>query len=226
MNLHFGGHIVPSLTEHGSSWSGGFEIPIAALNLFDSFTILLCIPLCDKLLFPCLGSIIEWSTLQKIGTGFFFAALSMVAAAVTEHYRLHVFESCAGPGCTERLNGNVCQDNAGYDVANVSVLWQIPQYAFIGISEVFTSIGAMEFFYSQAPVPMRSCSSALNLLTTAIGTWMAALLTQMVNADPDRQWITDDLNDGHFADFFLLVGALMLLALVVFCPLCQKLCIS
>ena len=99
MNLHFGGHVVPSLTEHGarttpidtapsvgvlsgSSWSGGFEIPIAALNLFDSFTILLCIPLCDKLLFPCLGSIIEWNTLQKIGTGFFFAALSMVSNSV------------------------------------------------------------------------------------------------------------------------------------------------
>eukprot|EP00658_Telonema_sp_P-2_P005055 TRINITY_DN11896_c0_g1_i3.p1 TRINITY_DN11896_c0_g1~~TRINITY_DN11896_c0_g1_i3.p1 ORF type:complete len:327 (-),score=49.87 TRINITY_DN11896_c0_g1_i3:218-1198(-) len=216
MNLHLGGHLVPSKTLPGSSWEGGFEIPIAALNLFDSVTILIMVPICEHAVFPALARLMDWTVLKKIGTGFLFAALSMVAAAICEHARRHVFDSCAGIGCSERLDGNVCNTNAGYNVANMSVLWQIPQYVLIGISEVFASIGAMEFFYAQAPESMRSSAAALNLITTALGTWFAAALTQLVNADSDRRWVTNDLNNGHFMDFFLLVGGLMVMTFLLF----------
>lgn len=70
----------------------GVSIPPAALNLFDSMAILMLVPIFDRFLYPSVGIIRgrdrPLTMLQKIGWGFVFALLSMVAAAVVEEYRL------------------------------------------------------------------------------------------------------------------------------------------
>jgi POT family proton-dependent oligopeptide transporter len=54
----------------------------------------------------------------------------------------------------------------------MSILWQIPLFILIGVSEIFASITSLEFFYSQAPADMRSVSQASNLFTNAMGSWL------------------------------------------------------
>lgn len=45
----------------------------------------------------------------------------------------------------------------------------------------------LEFFYSQAPLNMRSFTAALNLLTTALGAWLCIPLVYIANSDPNHQ---------------------------------------
>ena len=56
----------------------------------------------------------------------------------------------------------------------------------------------MEFFYDQAPDVMRSCSMALGLLSSALGSYLAGALTWLVQEYSERltgqQWLTNDLN--------------------------------
>ena len=101
--------------------------------------------------------------------------------------------------------------------SSLHVLWQVPQYSLIGISEIFASIASMEFFYSQAPTSMRSVTSALNLLTTCLGSIFTVPLVILVNTVPsDGEWLPKDINFGHLNYYFCLLAFLMLIDFVYF----------
>ncbi len=107
-------------------------------------------------------------------------------------------------------------------MSRVSILWQVPQFVLIGLSEIFASITSLEFFYSQAPSNMRSVSQACNLFTNALGSWLTIPLTLLVNADPNNEWIPKtNIDDGHLDYYFYLLAALMLAALGVFYRISQ-----
>ena len=98
----------------------------------------------------------------------------------------------------------------------MSILWQVPLFILIGISEIFTSITSLEFFYSQAPNEMRSVSQASNLFTNAMGSWLTIPLTLLVNANSNNKWIPSDLNNGHLDWYFYLLASIMTLAFMGF----------
>ena len=101
-------------------------------------------------------------------------------------------------------------------MSNISIFWQIPQFVIIGISEIFASITSLEFFYSQAPSKMRSVSQASNLFTNALGSWLTIPLTLLVNINPNKMWITDNIDDGQLENYFFLLAGLMVGALCIF----------
>ena len=51
----------------------------------------------------------------------------------------------------------------------VHMLWQLPKFVIITVSEVMFSVTGVEFAYSQAPVSMKSVVQAAWLLTIALG---------------------------------------------------------
>ena len=115
-------------------------------------SIVVLVPFFEVVVFPALAAFgCRPTLLQKMGWGLLVAAASMAVAAVVEHYRLHA-----------ALNGHVVP-NSSPPVADMSVFWQVPQYVLIGVSEVLASIAQLEFFYDQAPRPMRSCAMALQV---------------------------------------------------------------
>ena len=61
----------------------------------------------------------------------------------------------------------------------VSVLWLIPQYVVITISEVLNSVTGLEFAYSQAPASMKSTVQSFWLLTTCIGNIIVIFLVSV-----------------------------------------------
>merc|ERR1712013_109861 len=113
-------------------------------------------------------------------------------------------------GCDERVR-----------ISSVSVLWQIPQYLLVGVSEVFASITSLEFFSGQSPQSMRAIVYALNLVVTGVGFLIASVLVVVVDAWRP-QWIPPDLDDGFLEYYFLMIAAIMLLTLVAFVPYARR----
>jgi solute carrier family 15 (peptide/histidine transporter), member 3/4 len=101
-------------------------------------------------------------------------------------------------------------------VSSLSVFWQAPQFFLIGLSLCLAGITALEFFYTQAPLAMRSVTQALNLLTNALGTWATIPLVLLVNVDPRDEWLPTNFDDGHLSWYFLLLAGLMGLDLLYF----------
>ncbi|KAL4529317.1 hypothetical protein Ndes2526A_g04111 [Nannochloris sp. 'desiccata'] len=192
---------------------GTFEIPAASLSMINTLAIVGLIPFYDKLLAPALRRAGRPLTLLKrIGWGLVVCLAAMLCASYVEWYRLKLFSEGHVIGSAQG-NGSV---------VDMSVWWQVPQYLLIGLSEVFTSIGQMEFFYDQAPDVMRSCSMALQLLSVAIGSYLSGAVvwaTQIVTSKLDPfgfGWLPKDINKGRLDLFFLVLGGLMVINILHF----------
>uniref|UniRef100_A0A1D1Z7N0 Peptide transporter PTR2 n=1 Tax=Anthurium amnicola TaxID=1678845 RepID=A0A1D1Z7N0_9ARAE len=189
---------------------GSFKIPPASLSTFDVISVIIWVPVYDRILVPFVrrftGRERGFSELQRMGIGLFISILSMVAAAVVEIKRLEI----------ARADGLV---ESGAPVP-LSILWQIPQYFLVGAAEIFTFIGQYEFFYDQSPDAMRSLCSALALFTTALGNYLSSFILTVVASITTRGgrdgWIPDNLNKGHLDYYFWLLAGLSSLNLLIY----------
>jgi hypothetical protein len=169
---------------------------------------------------PCTGTLSRSLLLRlpapsHAGWGMVIAVLAMVYSAAVETWRLDIFRSMPDSG------GDSSEPGVGYGPAVVplSIMWQAPAYVLIGASEVLASIAQLEFFYDQAPDVMRSCSMALQLLSTAVGSYLGGGLVAAVAAlsvAAGQPWLPKDLNLGHLDWFLLLCGGLMAANSVLF----------
>lgn len=78
------------------------------------------------------------------GWGMVVAALAMLYAGGLEVWRLRTLPHDS-PAAAHHPN----------EPAPISIFWQAPAYFLIGLSEVFTSIGQLEFFYDQVRHDLR-----------------------------------------------------------------------
>lgn len=187
-----------------------FKIPSAALSVSDTVSVILWVPVYDRLIVPFArkysGHQRGFTQLQRMGIGLVISIFSMVVAAIVEIKRL-----------------DMAREHKFYkdDRVDMSIFWQIPQYFLIGAAEVFTFIGQLEFSYDQAPDAMRSLCSALSLTTGALGNYLSSLLvtivTSITTGHGKKGWIPeDDLNHGHADYFFWLLAVLSFLNFLVF----------
>ncbi|KXZ50431.1 hypothetical protein GPECTOR_16g605 [Gonium pectorale] len=190
----------------GALGGGSFTVPSASMSLFNTLSIIALIPLYDKFIEPAITRLRGKITLlQRIGWGMVLAVVSMMVAAAVEWYRLKTLHTCGHEGSLGRSGSDA--------TCSLSIFWQAPQYFIVGASEVLASIGQLEFFYDQAPDVMRSCSMALQLASTAIGSYLSGILVLAVQsgspAIAGRQWLPRDLNTGRLDLFFLFMAFLM-----------------
>ncbi|KAJ7546258.1 hypothetical protein O6H91_08G032400 [Diphasiastrum complanatum] len=196
MNAHMGPH---------------FKIPPAALSIFDTLSVIVWVPIYDRLLVPFVrrftGNERGFTQLQRMGIGLFVSMFSMVVAAIVEIKRLQI----------AKHHGLL--DNTTTPVP-MSIFWQVPQYFLVGASEIFTFIGQIEFFYDQSPDAMRSMCSALSLTTVALGNYLSSLLvtivTHVTRHGSNPGWIPDNLNRGHIDYFFWLLAVLSALNILFY----------
>ena len=106
-----------------------FSFPAASLAIFEIVTVLVLIPLIDRVVYPGLRRVgFNFTPLRRIGVGLIFAAGSVALAGFIEIERKEKF-------------GRVTQIvfNRTINASNMSVFYQVPQYILQGTSEALVS---------------------------------------------------------------------------------------
>ncbi|KAK3144704.1 hypothetical protein QOZ80_4AG0316610 [Eleusine coracana subsp. coracana] len=177
--------------------SPSFRVPPASLQAIPYAMLLALVPAYELLLVPLMKRLTGTRTgitpLQRIGVGLAAVAFSMVAAAEVERRRRRA---------------------ALADGAQLSVLWIVPQFLVFGVSEMFTAVGLIEFFYKQACAgTMQAFLTALTYCSYAFGFYLSSVLVSLVNRVTARNgsagWLGDnDLNKDRLDLFYWMLAAL------------------
>jgi POT family proton-dependent oligopeptide transporter len=142
----------------------------------NPFTLLIFIPIFDKVVYPKLAHWgINFTPLKKIQAGFICAMLSMVVAAVIQHY-IYQLSPC-GEYPTD------CDQPP-----DLSVWAQVPAYILIAFSEIFASITGLEYAFSKAPKNMRSFVTGMFWFTHAFSSAIAQAFVPLAG-DPLLVWL-------------------------------------
>lgn len=188
---------------------GSFQIPPASLTVFFVGSILLTVPVYDKIIVPIARKLLKnpqgLSPLQRIGVGLVLSIFAMVAAALTEQKRLRAARS---HGLTDDPTAEI----------PLSVFWLVPQFFLVGSGEAFTYIGQLDFFLRECPKGMKTMSTGLFLSTLSLGFFFSSLLVTIVHkVTGDRTpWLADNLNQGKLYDFYWLLAILSALNLLMY----------
>ncbi|KAJ4846975.1 hypothetical protein Tsubulata_019977 [Turnera subulata] len=193
------------------SISPTFQVPSASLQSFISLSIVIFIPIYDRVFVPHARRITQKPSgitlLQRIGIGMFLSAMSMMIAAVVEMMRLK----------TAKDYGLVDTPNA---TIPMSVCWLIPQYVFSGVANVFTMVGLQEFFYDQVTAELRSVGLSLYLSIFGVGSFLSSFLISIIekatSEDGRDSWFADNLNRAHLDYFYWLLAGLSFVLLIVY----------
>ncbi|KAF3340473.1 protein NRT1/ PTR FAMILY 7.3-like isoform X1 [Carex littledalei] len=187
----------------------GFSIPPASMSAFDILSVAAFIFLYRQILQPLAcrftGNPCGLTELQRMGIGLLVATVAMLSAGTVEYFRLKM---AIGDG-TSRLH----------------IIWQMPQYALVGASEVFMYVGQLEFFNRQTPDGLKSFGSALCMTSMSLGNYFSdAIVTAVMKVTTVKGragWIPEDLNEGHMDRFYFMLAVLTVIDFVVY-VMCAK----
>ncbi|XP_030475414.2 protein NRT1/ PTR FAMILY 2.11-like [Syzygium oleosum] len=195
-------------------WSLNFKIPAATYIIFSMITLTIWIPIYDRMIIPCLRKLTGKeggiTLLQKMGIGIFLAVITMLISAIVENKRKTL-------GLTEPIG----IDPRRGAISSMSGLWLVPQLVMGGLSEAFTIIAQIEFYYKQFPENMRSIGGSLSFVGFAMSNYLSSLLISIVHqvtkgGEANGDWLPQDLNKGKLDYFYYLVGVLQALNLGYF----------
>ena len=148
--------------QHGSSWVlqardmtltlGSLSIQPSQMQALNPLLVMLVLPLFRSLMLPGLHMLgIRTTALRLMSCGMVLASLSFMVITVIQ----------------------AMVDTGG----KPHVLWQLPAYVILTLSEVLVSVTGLEFAYSQAPAELRSTVMSIWMLTTFLGNALDSVVT-------------------------------------------------
>ncbi|KAI3997650.1 hypothetical protein MKX01_011067 [Papaver californicum] len=191
-----------------------FMIPPATLQSAINVSIILLMPIYDKLVTPVYrlisGSDKGISVMQRMGFGMFLSVIAMSIAAIVETKRLEI----------SRREPSIIP-------VTLCIFWLLPQYIILGISDVFTVVGMQEFFYSEVPNKMKTMGMALHLSVFGVGSFLSAILISLIelvtsDSDGKHSWFSDDMNEARLNNYYWLLAFLCALSLFLFATYSHK----
>ncbi|KAG0534608.1 hypothetical protein BDA96_04G293900 [Sorghum bicolor] len=174
----------------------GFSVPPSSMSAFDILAVATTIFLYRRAICPFLARLTGRpagpTELQRMGLGLVVGALAMATAGTVEHFR------------KARATAAMSSD--------LHIMWQVPQYALIGVSEVMMYVGQLEFFNGQMPDGLKSFGSALCMMSMSLGNYFSDVIvsavTRLTTTRGRSGWIPADLNEGHLDKFYFLLAVL------------------
>ncbi|GAB4842249.1 hypothetical protein Ancab_012217 [Ancistrocladus abbreviatus] len=182
------------------------EIPAGCFVVFIILTMVVWIPLYDRVIIPLasklLGRRVLLSVKIRMGLGLFCTFIAMMISGVVESIRrsraIH--------------EGHY---NNGDAVVSMSAMWLVPQYCLNGVAEALNVIGQTEFHYSELPKSMSSIATCLIGLGMAVASMLASVIVNGVDYITkqvgDESWVASNVNKGHYDYYYWLLAALSFL---------------
>ncbi|KAI3445546.1 hypothetical protein Pfo_002211 [Paulownia fortunei] len=173
-----------------------FHIPPASLQAIPYIMLIFIVPLYDTFFVPFARRITGHDSgitpLHRIGVGLFFATFSMISAALMEYKRRNA-----------AVNLN----------KTLSIFWITPQFLIFGVSEMFTAVGLIEFFYKQSLKGMQSFLTAITYCSYSFGFFLSSVLVSLVNKVTSHSsgagWLSDNnLNKDRLDLFYWFLAVL------------------
>ncbi|EXB47729.1 Putative peptide/nitrate transporter [Morus notabilis] len=193
-----------------------FQIPPATLQSAITLSIILLMPLYDRVLIPVTRLVTRnekgISVMQRMGTGMCLSIIAMVTAAGVETQRLKISRKA-------EIHGSHSE------TVPLSIFWLLPQYILLGISDIFTVVGMQEFFYSEVPVRMRTMAFALYNSVFGVGSFLSALLITVVEdltkSKGNNSWFSDDMCEARLDKYYWFLALTSALSLLLYSILCR-----
>ncbi|WZZ22366.1 hypothetical protein YC2023_123753 [Brassica napus] len=192
-----------------------FKIPPATLQSTITLSIILLMPLYDKVLIPMAKKISKnekgITVMTRMGIGMFLSIIAIVIAALVERKRLKISkEMKTSPNSLEPL----------------SIFWLLPQYILLGISDIFTVVGMQEFFYSEVPVRMRTMGFALYTSVFGVGSFVSAALISVIETytksrGGEHNWFADDMSEARLDNYYWLLALTSAISFLMYIVICK-----
>ncbi|KAF3337906.1 Protein NRT1/ PTR FAMILY 4.3 [Carex littledalei] len=138
-----------------NTYLGGVRIAPAALYAVPVLIQWIVLVLYNRLITPLVGRCTsnKYNTvtihLVRAGVGFVFAMIATIVAALVERKR-----------------------RMATDPKDLSFLWMLPQFILVGLMEVTSFVGLMEFFSNQLPERIKSLSSSMVFCIVGLSVWL------------------------------------------------------
>ncbi|KAI5076458.1 hypothetical protein GOP47_0008523 [Adiantum capillus-veneris] len=171
---------------------GSFKLPAASTGVFPMLTIMIVLPLYDKVVLPYARRVTQTDRgitfLQRIGMGYALGICAMVLSGIVEARRRRIAVA----------NGLIDKPR---EVVPMSVFWLVPQLCLMGVGEAFNGVGQAEFFYDQVPESMRSTTGSINSCISGVGVYISAIVLTTVQKASAKHgsvsWLDDNLNKAR-----------------------------
>ncbi|XP_004296558.1 PREDICTED: protein NRT1/ PTR FAMILY 5.8-like [Fragaria vesca subsp. vesca] len=188
-----------------------FLIPPATLQSAIALSIVLLMPLYDKVLIPITKVLTcnekGITVMQRMGIGIFTSVIALIIAAIVETRRLHISRKMEMLGSQS-------------ETVPLSIFWLLPQYILLGISDIFTVVGMQEFFYSEFPIKMRTMAFALYTSVFGVGSYLSAFLISTVetitSSNGNKSWFCDDMSEARLDKYYWFLAASSALSFLFF----------
>uniref|UniRef100_A0A7N0VMK1 Uncharacterized protein n=1 Tax=Kalanchoe fedtschenkoi TaxID=63787 RepID=A0A7N0VMK1_KALFE len=191
-----------------------FRVPGASYTVVTFIAMTVWIPIYDQVIIPILRRHTKheggMTILKKIGIGMVLAIACMVVSGIVESKRR----------ATALAKPTLGLDSKGNAISSFSALWLLPQLALAGMSEAFTIVGHVEFYYKQFPENMRSIGGSFTFVGMALGSYLCSILVSLVDSTTkgsgSESWLAQDLNKGRLDYYYYIVGLLGVLNMALF----------
>ncbi|OIW04730.1 hypothetical protein TanjilG_08613 [Lupinus angustifolius] len=180
---------------------GSLKVPPASLPIFPVVFIMILAPIYDHIIIPYARKATKSETgithLQRIGIGLVLSIIAMAVAAIVEVKRKSV-----------AVHSGLLDDAT--KPLPITFFWIAFQYLFLGSADLFTLAGLLEFFFSEAPIRMRSLATSLSWASLAMGYYLSSVIVSIVNTATStsnhRPWLSGgNINHFHLERFYWLM---------------------
>ncbi|CAN4092774.1 unnamed protein product [Withania somnifera] len=163
-----------------------FEVPGASIPAIPLLFMIILILIYERVFIPIARKFTGIPTgirqLQRIGVGLVLSAVSMAVAAVVEKHRKSV-----------AIKHNTVEPAAP-----------------LPITDMFTLVGLLDFFYSESPSSVKAQSTSISWSSLAIRYYTSSIVVSIVNKVSDG-WSNDNLNKDKLDYFYWLLEGLSVL---------------